>query len=56
MRKVDKIISDRTGKMIRLPNDCLILEGAICRARYHLHFCPRSIYPYWREVWLKRVG
>ncbi len=55
LRKVEKIISDRTGKMIKLPNDCLILEGVVCCARYKLQFCPRSIYPFWREIWLKRV-
>jgi hypothetical protein len=55
--RVEKIIHDKNGKMIRLPNDCIILDGAICggclsRARM---FCPRAIYPYWREIWLKRA-
>lgn len=55
--RVEKIINERTGKMMKLPNDCLILEGVYCRAHYSSDrlFCPRSIYSYWREVWLKRV-
>ena len=56
--RVEKIINERTGKMMKLPNDCLILEGVYCRAHYSSDrlFCPRSIYSYWREVWLKRVS
>jgi hypothetical protein len=35
----------------------VILEGAFCRSRYSNHrmFCPRSIFAWWREVWLERV-
>jgi hypothetical protein len=57
LRRVERIINDKTGTMINLPNDCLILDGVTCsgyRSRDRL-FCPRSIYPYWREIWLKRV-
>jgi hypothetical protein len=54
--RVEKIINDKSGKMLHL-NGCIILDGATCsgylsRARM---FCPRAIYPYWREIWLKRV-
>lgn len=52
-QRVDRIIDEPTGRMIDL-RDCLILEEVYCKALYH-RFCPRSIYPYWREVWLKRV-
>ncbi len=43
--------------MIELSSDCLILEGVVCsgdhsRGRW---FCPRQIYPYWREAWLRPV-
>ncbi len=56
--RVEKIINERTGKMMKLPNDCLILEGVYCRAHYSSDrlFCPRSIYSYWREIWLRRVN
>ncbi len=35
----------------------VILEDVFCRARYSecRLFCPRSIYSWWREVWLERV-
>jgi len=56
--RVEKIINERTGKMMKVPNDCLILEGVYCQAHYSSDrlFCPRSIYSYWREIWLKRVA
>jgi hypothetical protein len=54
LRRVEKIINEKTGKMMRLPNDCIVLDGVTCRAYYH-KFCPRNIFPYWREIWLRRV-
>jgi hypothetical protein len=54
LKRVARIIDERTGRMRSIPNDCLILDGAICTAEYHLS-CPRSIYPYWREIWLTKV-
>ncbi|MGH7770053.1 MAG: hypothetical protein ACREQP_21595 [Candidatus Binatia bacterium] len=54
LRKVRKIIDEKTGKMMQLPNDCLILDGVECVGDYH-QLCPRSIFAYWREIWLKRV-
>jgi hypothetical protein len=55
LRRVSQIIDEKTGRMVRIPGDCIILEGVVCTADYH-QFCPRSIYPYWREIWLRRVG
>jgi hypothetical protein len=43
--------------MLTLRNACIVLDGVVCSgclSSYRL-FCPRSIYPYWREAWLKRV-
>jgi hypothetical protein len=54
LHRVERIINEKTGRMINLPGDCLILDGVICKANYHWA-CPRSIYPYWREIWLERV-
>jgi hypothetical protein len=56
--RVSQIINEKTGKMMRLKKDCIMLDEVLCRACYakHRKFCPRRIYPYWREVWLKRVG
>lgn len=57
LSRVERIINERTGKMIELPRDCIILEGAYCRAEYsHKRlFCPRSLYSFWREIWLERL-
>jgi len=54
---VTRIIDERTGRMLHFNERNVILEGAICEARYsdRRMFCPRAIYPYWRETWLKRV-
>ncbi len=43
--------------MIRFKTDAIILKDAVCEARYAIcrRFCPRAIYPYWREIWLERV-
>jgi len=56
--RVERLINERTGKMMKPPNDCLILEGVTCQGDLsHCRlFCPRSIYPFWREIWLKRGG
>jgi hypothetical protein len=55
--RVTKIINEKTGTMLQLKNECIILEGVVCQARCskYRRFCPRSIYPYWREIWLERV-
>lgn len=53
LTRVEKIISEKTGKMMRMPNDCIILDGAVCVGTLY-KFCPRAIYPYWREIWLRR--
>jgi hypothetical protein len=55
--RVQRLIDDRTGRMIEIPSDCIILEGVVCSGeRSHGRwFCPREIYPYWREAWLRPV-
>lgn len=56
--RVNKHIDEKTGKLKTLKNASVILEGAWCQARYSdcRMFCPRSIYSWWREVWLERVS
>jgi hypothetical protein len=58
LKHVTKIVNERTGKMQEMKTPCVILDSVICRSRYSecRLFCPRSIYPYWREIWLERVG
>jgi hypothetical protein len=54
---VNRLIDERTGRMLTMKNSCVILEGVICQARYNekMIFCPRATFPYWREIWLERV-
>jgi hypothetical protein len=60
--KVEKvlkqIIDERTSKMVRFKADAILLENTMCQARYAKcrRFCPRAIYPFWREIWLERVS
>jgi hypothetical protein len=53
--KVERFIDDGTGRMIELKSDCYILDGVVCNS-YRSDkrwFCPRAIYPWWRESWLE---
>lgn len=53
--RVRQIIDERSGKMIQLSSDCIVLDGVVCHGDYR-RFCPRGIYPWWREIWLERIG
>ena len=56
--RVNKYIDEKTGKLILMKNSSIILEGGWCRSRYSecRMFCPRSIYTWWREIWLERLS
>ena len=54
LRRVNLIINEKTGELMDLPGDCIVLDNVTCTADYH-RLCRRSIYPYWRELWLTRV-
>lgn len=58
LRRVTQMINEKTGQMQEMKTPCVILDDVVCQARYsHCRmFCPRSIYPYWREIWLERVA
>ena len=55
--RVSRLINERTGKMVEMKTPCIVLDSVICQARYSPHrmFCPRAMFPYWREIWLERV-
>jgi hypothetical protein len=55
LRRVHRIIDEKTGKLIDMKYPCIVLEGVVCKSDYH-RLCPRAIYPYWRENWLKRAS
>ena len=56
-KRVSKIIHEQTGKMQEFKTPCVILDSVVCQARYSANrmMCPKSMYPYWREIWLERV-
>jgi hypothetical protein len=55
-KRLKRIIDERTSKMVHFKTDAIVLENVVCEARYAKcrRFCPRAIYPFWREVWLER--
>lgn len=57
LRRVEKIINEKTGEMIKLPNPCIILDGVTCSGNYSFQrmFSRRHEYPLWHEIWLERV-
>jgi hypothetical protein len=56
--RVTRFIGEATGTMVTLKTPALILENVWCRSHYsdRRMLCPRSIYSWWREVWLERVS
>jgi hypothetical protein len=55
--RVERLIDETTGRMLQIPRDCILLEGPVCSGECSTGrwFCPREIYPFWREAWLRRV-
>jgi len=54
LKRVNQIVDERTGKTMKMKSACIILEGVACVSEYH-RWCPRAIYHYWREAWLRRA-
>jgi hypothetical protein len=55
--RVDRLINEKTGKMMQMKSPCIQLEAVYCRAEctpWRLG-CPRAMNTYWREIWLRRV-
>jgi hypothetical protein len=57
-RRINRFIDERDGRLIELKNHCVTLEGVVCSGELSLRrwFCPRGIYSFWRECWLRRVA
>jgi len=55
--RVSNFIDEKTGKLSSLRTPAIILENVWCQSRYSdcRVGCPRSIYSWWREVWLERI-
>jgi hypothetical protein len=55
-QRLQKMMNEKTGQLMVLKNECLVLEGLECIGQYAKPiYCPRAAYPYWREIWLERV-
>jgi hypothetical protein len=55
LRRVERLVDEKSGVMLHLKNDCLILEGVLCRGLdcRHRLFCPRGALTFWRSAWLR---
>jgi hypothetical protein len=56
-QRVGRFVDERDGKLVELKNEAITLDGVVCSGELSLRrwFCPRAIYPFWRECWLERV-
>jgi hypothetical protein len=54
LRRVDRCIEEGTGRLLHMKNPCIVLEDTVCEGAYNAN-CPRSIYAFWREIWLERI-
>lgn len=54
LKRVDTLIDEANGELLTMNTPCIILENVTCGID-NFQFCPRAIYPYWREIWLQRV-
>lgn len=52
--RLDRMIIEQTGEMRELKNT-VILEGVPCGCVYSVGGCPRNLFQYWREIWLRRI-
>lgn len=56
-RRITQFIEERDGRMVKLKTDAVTLDNVFCGGDLSPSrwFCPRGIYPYWREAWLRRL-
>jgi hypothetical protein len=56
-KRVNRLIDERTGKLLEMKTECISLEDAICTGFHSAGawFCAREHFPLWREDWLERV-
>lgn len=55
-QRVQRIIEEKSGRMMTFKNPCITLEGVYCRALYTPYslLCTRRAPPFFREIWLRR--
>jgi hypothetical protein len=57
IKVVKKSVYDVNGEMIYFPTNCILLEDVICTGTISDKrlFCQKSCYPFWREIWLRKI-
>jgi hypothetical protein len=55
--RMNKFVDEKTGKLVTMKKEVILLENVTCQSRFSTcrMCCPRSIYPWWHEIWLERV-
>lgn len=55
--RLSRFVDEKSGLLINMKTPAVILEDVWCQARYSdcRMYCPRSIYSWWREIWLERI-
>jgi hypothetical protein len=55
--RVERFVNEKTGRITSLKTPAVMLEGVCCRGQYSTFRmgCPRSLYSWWREIWLERA-
>jgi hypothetical protein len=53
-RRVQRVIDEKTSKMVHMKNPCIVLEGLVCEGAY-ASTCPRRWICFWREIWLDPI-
>ena len=53
--RVERVVDEGSGKLVRITNPCVILEGVTATGE-HLGFCPQNESIFWREIWLRRAS
>lgn len=54
LRRVDRLIEEKSGKLVRLKTPSVFLDGVTARGDLH-RFNPQNDYILWREIWLERL-
>jgi hypothetical protein len=56
-KSVERLVDERTGRMLNMKTPAVLLEDVTCQGIYSCHrlFCPRALFPFWREIWLERA-
>ncbi len=53
-RKLDKMVSEGDGRLLKVKTPTVLLEGAFCDGKAHGK-CDRYCFAFWREAWLKKL-